>query len=97
LYEPGITATQLCSANAMCEETVASLLRNARKRCRLKEYMFWTTTCLIGFVSGVHFPGPQQGPLGSAREGMVNVYPVLSVTFVPACPLPLLKLAVRTH
>ncbi|CAN0192453.1 unnamed protein product, partial [Ectocarpus sp. 8 AP-2014] len=86
LHEPRITATQLCSANAMCKETVASLSRNARKGCICIGLLYMPDR-----VSGVYFPGPQQGPLGSAREGMVDVYPALSVTFVPACPLPLLK------
>ncbi|CAM9150816.1 unnamed protein product, partial [Ectocarpus sp. 12 AP-2014] len=48
--------------------------------------------CMPEKLCGGHFPGPQEGPLGSAREGMADVYPALSVIiFVPACRLPLRK------
>ncbi|CAM9813916.1 unnamed protein product [Ectocarpus sp. 6 AP-2014] len=81
MHGPRIPATQLCSANAMCEETNHILLRNARKRRYMPD-----RDC------GGHFPGPQEGPIGSAREGMVDVYPALSsAIFVPACRLPLPK------
>ncbi|CAM9374933.1 unnamed protein product, partial [Ectocarpus sp. 4 AP-2014] len=74
------------SANAICEETVTSFITPRMREVQTTRK--YVPDDMLDRVCGSHFPGPQEGPLGSAREGMVDVYPALSVMiFVPACRL----------